>query len=231
LKKITQINIVLNEYFEHNKNVQKVPVAFMMSYFVLAGIFKNDESKGKSIQNFLRRLEEKNQLHLIPFAKVEQKNITKKWFFERAYYKPVVEEPKSKLKKSKKISFKNSDAFYVLGLCNKVLISKFEITHKEFYFNNCLNLNDLEKVSVDGFYPNLKLGIKFLDKATQIKSKSRSLFFTEKAILEDNDYLLIFISYKKFTHLASGQLVRRMQEDLEVLRTILEPYYPKTTLF
>lgn len=231
MKKIAQINIILNEYFEHNKNVQEVPVAFMMSYFVLAGIFKDDHSKGKNLKNFLRRLEDKKQLHLIPFAKVEQKNILKKWFFVRAHYKPLAEKSKAQLKKSPKYSFKKSDAAYILSLCNKVLISKYQVSKKDFTITAPSNLIDLQKMKVDGYYPDLKIAIKFLEKSNPSKVKSKLLFFTEKTVFEQIDYQIIFISYKKFAYLASGKLNRRTLVDLEVLREVLEPFYPKTTLF
>ena len=203
----------------------------MMSYFVLAGIFKNDDSKGKNLQNSLRRLEEKNQLHLIPFARVEQRNILKKWFFVRANFKPGTQEAKKNTKKLKKTTFKNSDAFYVLGLCNKVLISKFETIKKEFIIRNSNISTETIKLRVDGFYPELALAIKFLDKSEKQFSKTKQTVFTENAILEEKKYQLVFISYKKLKHFDSGQLQRIMMEDLEVLRTVLEPYYPKTTLF
>jgi hypothetical protein len=230
LKKITQINIVLNEYFEHNKNVQKVPVAFMMSYFVLAGIFKNDESKGKSIQNFLRRLEEKNQLHLIPFAKVEQKNITKKWFFTRASYKPILLEQNTPRKIKKKISYKESDTFYVLGLCNKILISKFEPFRQEIEIVNP-NSQEKEKIKIDGIYPSLKIAIKYVEKSKKnlfLKTKTHCVI---KATLKQEEYQIIFLSYKNFKHLTLGQLERNVKLDLENIRGILDPFYPKTTLF
>ena len=231
MKKINDINQVLSEYFEHNKSVQRVPVGFMMSYFVLAGIYKKDDSKGTSLKNFLRNLEEKNQLHRIPFAKVVQKNISKKWFFERAVYKPTSLEPKKAKTKTKKIPFKKSDAFYVLELCNKVLLSKFEVSKKGFIVNQKDFSDAILTIHADGFYADLKLAIKFFDATQKNTLKPKQFFFVENALFEEKEFHLIFISYKKLSHHASGTLKRIIREDLEILRAILEPFYPKTTLF
>ena len=42
--KITNINLVLKDYFDLNKSVDRVVARDMMSYFVLAGIFEKDEN-------------------------------------------------------------------------------------------------------------------------------------------------------------------------------------------
>ena len=75
MNKITQINLILKDFFELNFSVKKVPVKDMMSYFVLVGIFKKDEKNGLPIRNLLRKLDDKNQLHLI----MATKNITKNY--------------------------------------------------------------------------------------------------------------------------------------------------------
>ena len=82
MHKITQINLILKDYFELNFSVKKVAVKNMMPYFVLGGVFKKDEKNGLPIQILLRKLEEKNQLKLIPFALADKKTVYTKWYFE-----------------------------------------------------------------------------------------------------------------------------------------------------
>lgn len=77
----TQINLILKEYFDMNISVKKVAARYMMPYFVLGGVFKNDDGSGLPIHNFLRNLEQKNQLQLIPFAIADKKEVYTKWYF------------------------------------------------------------------------------------------------------------------------------------------------------
>ena len=81
MNKITEINLILKDYFELNFSVKKVAAKDMMSYFVLAGIFKKDEKNGLPIHNLLRTLDEKNQLKLIPYVFADRKAVYTKWYF------------------------------------------------------------------------------------------------------------------------------------------------------
>lgn len=82
MNKITHINLILKDFFELNFSVKKVHAKDMMPYFVLAGIFKKDEKNGLPIRNILRKLDEKNQLNLIPFIFADRKAVYTKWYFE-----------------------------------------------------------------------------------------------------------------------------------------------------
>lgn len=81
MDKITQINLVLKDYFDLNKNVKIVPAKNMMPYFVLAGIFSKDEKNGLPIHYLLKKLSTLNQLSNIPYAFDEKKAVYTKWFF------------------------------------------------------------------------------------------------------------------------------------------------------
>ena len=81
MDKYTQINLVLKDYFDLNKNVKIIPAKNMMPYFVLAGIFSKDEKNGLPIHYLLKKLDKKDQLKIIPFAFCEKKTIYNKWFF------------------------------------------------------------------------------------------------------------------------------------------------------
>lgn len=86
MAKATQINQVLQSYFEENKAVQLVPAKDMMPYFILAGVFEKDVKNGLPILNVLRRLDTNNRLSLIPFALAERKASSTKWFFQRVKF-------------------------------------------------------------------------------------------------------------------------------------------------
>lgn len=81
MDKITSINLVLRDYFDLNKSVERVKAVDMMPYFVLAGIFEKDEEKGLPILYFLRKLDAEGKLNLIPFAFADRKAVYTKWFF------------------------------------------------------------------------------------------------------------------------------------------------------
>jgi hypothetical protein len=108
MDKITQINLVLKDYFDLNKTVKIIPAKNMMPYFVLAGIFSKDEKNGLPIHYLLRKLETLNQLSNIPYAVADKKTVYTKWYFEsekcsvQDLLKIEQKMLKAKLKKAKK---------------------------------------------------------------------------------------------------------------------------------
>lgn len=81
--KIEKINQVLADFFEKNKSVERIPALDMMDYFVNAGIFNKDyDRRGLPIRNLLRKLDDSNELHLIPYVVVERKDRNSYWYFE-----------------------------------------------------------------------------------------------------------------------------------------------------
>ena len=82
MTKIEKINKVLADYFERNKNTEKIPALDLMDEFVAAGIFKSDsERAGLPIRKILRELDLKNELYLIPYVVAERKQKNTNWFF------------------------------------------------------------------------------------------------------------------------------------------------------
>lgn len=82
-RQIEEINQVLANYFEKNKDVHEVRAKDMMEEFVEAGIFVSDNEArpGLPIRNLLRELDRTNQLSLIPYVYVERKDVNRNWFF------------------------------------------------------------------------------------------------------------------------------------------------------
>ncbi len=111
MHKLTQINLVLKDYFDLNKNVKIVPAKNMMPYFVLAGIFSKDEKNGLPIHYLLKKLESQDLLWQIPFATAIKKEVYTKWVFENknittekiiAIQNKIVKVKLKKLKKQEK---------------------------------------------------------------------------------------------------------------------------------
>lgn len=86
MDKITQINVVLKEYFALNKTVRMVPAKDMMPYFILAGIFPTDHSNGMPIRALLRKLDANNTLRRIPTAVAVRKTKNTSWYFRNSKY-------------------------------------------------------------------------------------------------------------------------------------------------
>ena len=164
MSKTEQINKVLRSYFETNKSVQLIPAKDMMPYFILSGVFPKDNKNGLPIRNILRRLDENNQLHLIPYVHAERKAANTNWFFQRS--NGVVKDKMQplqprlepfKVTPSKNQSRKESDEHYVLDLCDEVLKIKGSRQHR---FDFLLG-DSGTKLPVDSYYPNLNLVIEY----------------------------------------------------------------------
>lgn len=82
-EKIVSINSVVKQYFEKNKDIDKIPAKDLMSEFVKAGIFAKDHRAGLPIRKILRNLDKNNQLNKIPFVLPERKVKNTRWYFIR----------------------------------------------------------------------------------------------------------------------------------------------------
>ena len=80
IQQALRIKRALLEFFESSIET-KVQAKELMALFIKKGIFKNNNQDGLPIRDFLRRLDENNQLKLIPQVYFEQKEQNKNWFF------------------------------------------------------------------------------------------------------------------------------------------------------
>lgn len=80
---IANINKVIQKYFENNPFVNTIRAKDMMPFFIDEGIFTKDEKEGLPIRKLLRKLDEVNTLHLIPYVRPERKKVNTNWFFDR----------------------------------------------------------------------------------------------------------------------------------------------------
>lgn len=167
MNKISQINKVLQEYFELNKSISSIPAKDMMPYFILAGIFTKDIKNGKPIREVLRRLDSKNELHEIPFVYAERKDAYTNWYFQRSgvstpITKKVVILKQKKTKASRTSARKDSDEHYVLDLCDEVLgITGLRQHRFDFLLGDPNAQGKCAKLPVDIYYPELNLVIEY----------------------------------------------------------------------
>lgn len=78
--KIITINKVLADYFGKHPGAT-VMAKEMMNDFIKAGVFPADNKKGLPIRKLLRDLDDANNLHLIPYVRVERKAVNRNWYF------------------------------------------------------------------------------------------------------------------------------------------------------
>lgn len=76
-ERIKAINSVLSAYFADKTNPRQVPALELMGLFIDKGIFKKDHRNGLPIRKILRKLNNEDRLHDIPYAHgdLKQKNI------------------------------------------------------------------------------------------------------------------------------------------------------------
>lgn len=150
MNKINQINLVLQEYFDHNKSATKILAKDMMVYFILAGIFKKDNQNGMPIKRFLSNLQKQQQIHLIPFAFAEQKNKYVRWYFMKVKYKAPLNTIKLKSKNPPKSISHLKLVENFKEICDVILGSKGK---KNYVFETKFSFK------VDLYYPKLNLVI------------------------------------------------------------------------
>lgn len=244
MNKITQINFVLKEYFGLNKSVTIIPAKDMMPYFILAGIFVKDSKNGLPIRNLLRRLDEKNKLHLIPFVYADRKEVNTNWYFQRngttsaPIPKKIVEQSKPVTKTN---SRKDSDEHYVLDLCDEIIQKTGLRQHRfDFLLGDANAKGVCVKLPVDIYYPELNLVIEYKEQQHTKPNKhfDKPDLFTVSGVhrgeqrriydqrrlevLPQNGIQVIEISYSDFMFDKKDKIVRHEERDLERLRGILK---------
>ncbi|SDG82010.1 hypothetical protein SAMN04488062_102260 [Flavobacterium omnivorum] len=246
MDKITQINLVLKDYFMLNKNVKIIPAKDMMSYFVLAGVFPSDQKNGLPIRKILRTLDEKNQLPLIPFVYPERKLKNTSWFFRNSSYSiPVPSTVKARTKlntiNTSKNSRKNSDEHYVIDLCDKVINKTGLRQHRFNFLLGDANANGVcSKLPVDVYYPELNLVIEYKEQQHSKANKhfdkpdvmtvsgvhrgeQRRIYDQRRLeVLPKHGIQVIEISYLDFEFDGKDKILRNEFRDLERVRKFLK---------
>lgn len=246
MDKITQINLVLKDYFALNKSVKIIPAKDMMSYFVLAGVFPSDQKNGLPIRKILRMLDEKNQLPLIPFVYPERKLKNTSWFFRNSNYTtPIPTKVKVQTKpiavNTNRNSRKDSDEHYVIDLCDKVIDKMGLRQHRFNFLLGDANANGVcSKLPVDVYYPELNLVIEYKEKQHSKANKhfdkpdvmtvsgvhrgeQRRIYDQRRLeVLPKHDIQVVEISYLDFEFDRKDKILRDDVRDLERVRAFLK---------
>ena len=80
IQKALRIKRAVNEYFEKSSE-RMVQAKELMPLFIDKGIFTSNAQDGLPIREFLRHLDDNNQLGLIPQVFYMPKEKNKNWFF------------------------------------------------------------------------------------------------------------------------------------------------------
>lgn len=237
MEKLKLINRTVEDYFSKNKSVSLVPAKDLMPQFISAGVFISDKN-GLPIRKVLRDLDKKNSLYLVPQVFADRKTANVNWYFQRSKTSitlpeikiehAVIPVPKAKIVKDK-------DETYVLNICDEVLKTKGFRQHRFAFL-----LGDAgTKLPVDIYYPDLKLVIEyreyqhtnavpFFDKPDKLtksgvsRGEQRKIYDQRRRdILPQHGLTLIEINYTDFQVDSRNRIVRDLNEDLEIVKTIL----------
>lgn len=80
-ERIMAINSVLRAYFADRTNPRQVPALQLMGLFIDKGVFNKDHRNGLPIRKILRKLNNEDRLHGIPYARGELKQKNIYWTF------------------------------------------------------------------------------------------------------------------------------------------------------
>ena len=241
MSKIAEINQVIQTYFENNQSVKEVMAKDMMPYFILAGIFPKDIKNGLPIRNILRRLDEKNALHQIPYVRVERKEANNNWFFQRTPTKVVVSKMEKKIietqKTSSTYSRAESDEHYVLDLCDEVLGLKGLRQHRfDFLLGDPNAQGKRAKLPVDSYYPELNFVIEYKEQQHTLPNKhfDKPDLFTvsgvhrgeqrkiydqrRREVLPQHGIRLIELDYLDFCCDRNNKIIRNKENDLKIIK-------------
>lgn len=178
MDKITRINQVLEQYFLQHPNSGRVMAKDLMPTFIREGVFNKDHRNGFPIRNLLRGLDEKKQLHKIPYVIADRKAANTNWFFapiNRTKHSVVTvisktdpEENKitvSAKDRSKKVSTNHrthSDEHYVIDLCDEVVGTIASRQHKFSFLLGDPGIRGIRAaLPVDAWYESLNLVVEY----------------------------------------------------------------------
>jgi hypothetical protein len=247
-QKIKMINEVLKLYFEQNSQAGKIPAKDFMPLFIKKGIFNQDHRNGLPIRNLLRTLDKAGDLHRIPYVLAERKGKNTNWYFANAKGAKVVgvkqeRENVNVVVKKKSTSTggrKDSDEFYIIDLCDKILGLTGERQKKfDFLLGDANAQGRKAKLPIDVYYESLNLAIEFneqqhtkavkhFDKPNVMtvsgvhRGEQRRIYDErKKELLPKNGIQLIHISYDMFECTRNGKLIRNKKKDEEVVKELL----------
>ena len=253
--KIDLINQVLLSYFANPNNPRKVQAKELMERFIKKGIFNTNNCDGLPLRTLLRELDDENRLDLIHYVLAVRHKKNTNWYFVAEPRKSCVTKAIEKLSKLFKLlkeqnskgslvssndtcqikqknnARSNSDEYYVISLCNKVL-KKNALQQHTFDF---LVGDSGKPLPVDAYYEDLNLvveyherqhteSVKFFDNKMTVsgvnRGEQRKIYDQRReSELPKHGIKLVIFDYSDFG--STKKLKRDPKKDIEVVRTIL----------
>lgn len=243
--KVTQINKVIENYFNTNTDKNWIPAKEIMSDLVKAGVFNKDQKKGLPLRKILRALDKDNLLNTIPSVHAERTETAIYWYIVRAGVTFTPKETTNTVSKKERVKAarENSDEFYILNLCDELLKEKASRKHTFSFL-----LGDMHKrgktrtkLPLAAFYEDANLVIEFLEKENTTEAYlNKQQVITSSGItrgeqiirynkrrrdvLEKKKINLIEIDYSLFECDTKNNLSRIKDKDVSLIKNILKQY-------
>ncbi len=250
--RINRINSVIQEYFVKHPFEQDVLAKELMSKFISAGVYKKDHRNGLPLRKDLRKLDERNELLLIPLLFPDRKETNTRWYFTRmgvdvsTIEKNVPFKVKPKLNKSGR---KGRDEHYVIDLCDEVLNLAASRQHTFDFLLGDLHKDGIgrTKLPVDAFYETLNLVVEFMEKqhtesvthfdkpdiitvSGVSRGEQRKIYDHRRhELILKNNIDLVNISYSDFEYNRQKKIIRNRSLDLEIVKNILSKHIEKNS--
>lgn len=240
---IAKINEVIAAYFTAHPSVDWIPAKDIMPELIKAGVFRKDEKSGLPLRKVLRALDEKEALDQIPFVHPERLEKNTYWYLvkEGAQYMPKEAINPISKKQRTLLNRQNSDAYYILNLCDELLEEKairqhtFDFLVGDFHQDG----RTRTELPVDAYYPTLNLVVEYAEKQDTntvdnpdkmtvsgvTRAEQRKIYNKRRReVLRKKEINLIEIKYKDFEVNAENKLVRNPERDHKILKKILKKF-------
>jgi hypothetical protein len=242
---VSQINEVIENYFNVNKDKNWIPAKDIMPDLIEAGIFSKDNKKGLPLRKILRALDKDNKLDTIPLVHAERAETAVYWYLVREGVKFTPKEATNVVSKKEKAKSKreNSDEFYILDLCDELLKANASRKHTFSYLFGDMHKKGKTrtKLPLAAFYEDANLVIEFLEKQNNTEADKEKLDVMtvsgitrgeqiikynkrRRDVLEKKNINLIEIDYALFECDNKKNLIRDKDKDMSLLKKILKQY-------
>lgn len=242
---VSQINKVIVDFFESNKDKNWIPAKDIMPSLIAAGVFTKDNKKGLPLRKVFRALEKENALDSIPCLHAERTETAIYWYLVRKgakFYpnKSISAIPKKERTKAQR---ENTDEFYLINICDELLDEKASRKHTFSFL-----LGDMHKrgktrtkLPLAAFYKAPNLVIEFLENDTKTDQDSSKLDVItvsgitrseqikkynkrRRDVLKKREINLIEIDYSDFDCDKAGRLIKDKSKDTALLKELLKRY-------
>lgn len=241
--RISEINKVVDNYFNTNSKKDWIPVKDIMADLVKAGVFTKDNKKGLPLRKVLRALDKENKLNTLPRVHAERTDTAVYWYLVREGATFVPSDAIIGETKKEKLNTEISDKTYIIDLIDDILN---EAASRNHTFSSLLG--DMHKrgktrtkLPLAAYYENTNLVIEFKEKdnktteqlerlqaiTTNGDTRAEQIIRYNKRrreTLEKKNINLIEINYTDFECDSKKNLTREKDKDVRLLKNILTKY-------